>query len=470
MTPIQLVGLDFGTTTSSAVIAEAELVQNSVTGKRDLGHVEERFRSEMIFTPWREGRLDLDAVERSVASWLHAGGVRREQIFGGGALLTGLTAQADNAARLVALIRRYVGDAFVATADDPCLESWLAFHGSCGAWSRAHPETPILNLDIGGGTTNAALGLGGEVRATGCVFVGARHVQVRPGGYEITGLSRYARALFDSLHIPKDIGDCLALTEVDAIIDMQMRWLEALVSGRREAFADSLGRFHEQVPLPVPPGLASPIVTVSGGVGELLYAHLQGRPRPATTAFGDLGIELARRLLEHSPWSEGFRQQAPASCGRATVYGLLRHSTQVSGSTVFLSDPDLLPLSDVPIFGRIGAGSTDEHLAAALAMVKRSARGGGLAIDVPAIDAPGLSRLGERLARKIAALTFAPGQPLVMFASQNVGKILGQLMTRWGQLPLRLLVVDEIDVRDAQYAHLGAIRNQVIPVSVFGLR
>ena len=39
---IQLVGLDFGTTTSSAVVASADLVRNAVTGKQDLGNVRER--------------------------------------------------------------------------------------------------------------------------------------------------------------------------------------------------------------------------------------------------------------------------------------------------------------------------------------------------------------------------------------------------------------------------------------------
>src|SRR5262249_51108180 len=128
---VQLVGLDFGTTTSSAVVADADLAHNAVTGKRDLGRVRERFRSELMFPPWRDSRLDVVSIERAIDDWLRAGGVRREDLFGGGALLTGLAAQAENASVLVEAVRRRLGDAFIATADDPCLESWLAFHGSC---------------------------------------------------------------------------------------------------------------------------------------------------------------------------------------------------------------------------------------------------------------------------------------------------------------------------------------------------
>ena len=61
-------------------------------------------------------------------------------------MATGLTAQQQNAVALVALIRRRLGDALIATADDPCLEGWLAFMGSCASLPRAHPDPPSQNL------------------------------------------------------------------------------------------------------------------------------------------------------------------------------------------------------------------------------------------------------------------------------------------------------------------------------------
>ena len=200
---VKLVGLDFGTTTSSAVIAAARL-QRTATGRMELDFREEIFRSDMVFTPLlADDRLDIAQVERLLDGWLAAGQVQGGELFGGGALLTGLTAQKDNASALVSLIRRRLGDALVATADDPRLESWLAFMGSCAGLSRQHPEKAILNLDIGGGTTNIALGQAGQVLRTGCLFLGARHVQVVPGTYQIVNLSRYARDLLQHLGIAK---------------------------------------------------------------------------------------------------------------------------------------------------------------------------------------------------------------------------------------------------------------------------
>src|SRR5437773_2123796 len=103
MSGVHLVGLDFGTTTMSAVIAEANLTRNAVTGRTDLDGIRERFRSEMVFTPLSGERIDESAVARQLDNWLQAGNVRSADIFGGGALLTGLTAQRDNAETLVRL-------------------------------------------------------------------------------------------------------------------------------------------------------------------------------------------------------------------------------------------------------------------------------------------------------------------------------------------------------------------------------
>jgi ethanolamine utilization protein EutA len=464
---VQLLGLDFGTTTSGAVIASANLVRNTVTGRMELSQVAEQFRSELVFTPYEEDRLDERRIEEHLDSWLKAGGVKQEDLFSGGALLTGLTAQADNAAGLIGLIRRRLGDALVASANDPCLESWLAFMGSCAGLSRRFTDRPIINLDIGGGTTNLDLGLNSEVLATGCLFIGARHFQFNPGSYRLVKCSRYARAILDSLQIGTEVGDELTAADVDAVLDFYLDLLENAVAGNRPAFQSEIAHLLEQVAFS--PGEANdPIVTLSGGVGELVYSHIQGKPRPGTTFFGDLGIDLARRLYESSRWRTCWEEYRPESCGRATVYGLLRHSTQISGSTVFLPHPEILPLADIPILGTINDKSAEAHFRHLLDLVRRSPRGGALRVELAETDPESVRALGTRLAGMLHQ--FPVAHPLVLFTSHNIGKTLGHYATAWGALPVRLVVVDEIAVRNAQYAHLGELRQQVIPVSVYGLR
>jgi ethanolamine utilization protein EutA len=469
---VQLLGLDFGTTTSSAVVASARLTRPAATGRVELDQVRERYRSPMVFTPLgRDDRLDIAQIEACLDGWLAAGNVHPGEVLGGGALLTGLTAQKENAAALVQLVRRRLGDALVATADDPCLESWLAFMGSCAALSRAHPWQAILNLDIGGGTTNLALGRAGEVLRTGCLFVGARHIQLVPGSYRIVKLSRHARALLDHLGLGKSLGDCLSESEVQSILDFYLGLLEAVALGRARAGPadEPVARLHEQVPFRPPAGVGEVALTLSGGVGELVYAHLQGGPWPPTTHFGDLGIDLARRLVGSPLWAEHLHRYRPASAGRATVYGLLRHSTEVSGSTLFLPRPEILPLADVPILGSLQPGDDAAQVRNLVELARRTRRGACLRVTVGAEDALAVRELGRQLARALRNTAFPADQPLVLLVRENLGKVLGQYVTEWGALPLTLVVIDEVTLRDAQYAHIGAPRGPIVPVSFYGL-
>ena len=471
---VTLIGLDFGTTTSSAVVATTNLAHSAVSGRMELSQVRERYRSEMVFTPLDEDdRLDEQQVEKLLDSWLAAGDVRAEDLFGGGALLTGLTAQKQNASALVRMIRRRLGDALIATADDPRLESWLAFMGSCGGLSRAQPTQAILNLDVGGGTTNLALGINGQVLRTGCLFVGARHVQVVPGSYRIVTLSRYARALLDHLGIGRSDGDSLTDGEVQAILDFYIALLEATATGEPPVATGcheaALAHLHTQVAFCRPPNCTDVAMTFSGGVGELIYGHVHERPWPSTTHFGDLGIDLAQRIVGSSVFAGHLRKYRPASAGRATVYGLLRHSTEVSGSTLFLPRPEVLPLTDVPIFGSLNSNSADDRIRDVIELVRHSARGGCVQVALGTHEAAAVRALGERIAGALRAAAFPAGHPLVLLMQENLGKVLGQYITQWGTLPLNLVVIDEVPLRDAQYVQIGTPRSLVVPVSFYGL-
>lgn len=467
---VQLAGFDFGTTTSSAVVATARLTRNAVTGRTELADVRELFRSPLVFTPLREERLDVARLTDLLDGWLAAGGVRLDALFGGGALLTGLTAQKENAAALVRLIRARLGETLIATADDPCLEAWLAFLGSCGELSAAHPDIPIVNLDIGGGTTNAALGLSGNVRRTGCLFIGARHVRFEPGTHRITSVSRHAQALFDALGISKRPGDLLSPHEIDTILDLYLDLLDATVTGRTEAFASTIVQRLVQVPFRLPTDLREVAVTFSGGVGELIYAHLRGAVWPGTTHFGDLGIDLARRIIAHPLWAASLRRFRPVGGGRATVYGLLRHSTEVSGATIFVPEPSPLPLNDLPIFGTVAPDQDDERLREVLTLARASARGGGIRVRLGGTQVGVLREFGTRLCRLLGEVSFPTTLPLVLLVGENVGKALGNYVTAWGTAPRNLVVVDEVAERAAQYVRLGVQQGGVVPVSFYGLR
>jgi ethanolamine utilization protein EutA len=150
------------------------------------------------------------------------------------------------------------------------------------------------------------------------------------------------------------------------------------------------------------------------------------------------------------------------------VYGLLRHTTEVSGNTLFVGAPDLLPLADLPILGSLHADSSEARIRDLLTLVRHSSRGGCVQVRLGSQDAAAVRGLGQRMANVLQQDAFPATHPLVLLVQENVGKVLGQYVTDWGRLPLRLLVIDEVTLRDAQYVQIGSARDQVVPVAYYG--
>jgi ethanolamine utilization protein EutA len=148
---------------------------------------------------------------------------------------------------------------------------------------------------------------------------------------------------------------------------------------------------------------------------------------------------------------------------------LLRHNTQISGSTLYLSDVKLLPLSDLVILGSISLDTSPDELDRLLALAARTVHGACLRVDMRQCDRAAVQRFAEQLRRAIAQQTTMEHIPLVLLVRENLGKVLGQLVTAWGRAAMQLVVIDEIDARDTQFASIGRLHQGVLPVSFHGL-
>jgi ethanolamine utilization protein EutA len=277
-----------------------------------------------------------------------------------------------------------------------------------------------------------------------------------------------ARQLLAHLQIAKGPGDWLTPPEVDAVVAFYVSLLRSILAGDASHLDEPIVRAHEQVALRLPPDVVDPMVKLTGGVGALVYAHEQGKPWPATTQYGDLGIDLAQRLAVAPDWAEQWKCHVPPHAGRATLFGLLLHTTQISGSTVFLPRPEVLPLRDLPILGSVSTTAGEPYCLHLLDLVARSPTGGCVTVEIGQ-QPDDVRALGRMVADALRRVNFSPGLPFVVFVRENVGKVLGQYITQWGQLPVLLVVIDEIAVRDAQFAQVGRLVDQVIPVSFYGL-
>jgi ethanolamine utilization protein EutA len=463
-----MLGLDFGSTTSSALVASAKVARSAATGHVQLDDVQVIYKSEPVFTPFIKQNIDTEKVAKLIARWLEESSVSVKDIFSGGNMITGLAAQADNAAALSKLIINMVGESVIATADDPCLESWLAFMGSCGALSRYHKDTPIINFDIGGGTTNLALGVDGDVQTTGCYFIGARHFQFMAGGYQLTAISPYGAALLEALNINKKIGETLNATEVAKIMAFYVSALEAIVLGDEAFFNSPIAQKHSQVGFNFSQTI-QPKITFSGGVGELLYKITANEALPTTTFYGDFGIDLALAISRSAILTADLKTCVPEHKGRATVVGLTLHSTEISGSTVYLPRPDCLPLRDLPIIAKLAADSPAEQWQNALALAAKRQQGACIQITACNNTLEQVRALATLIKHALHTSINEPSQPIVILVEANIGKALGNYISNWGQLDYNLIVIDEVALRDAHFVHIGRTQQGMIPVSFYGL-
>ena len=479
-----MIGLDFGSTTSSAVVARACVGMKSSTGRLAFQSPEMIYRSEPVFTPFHGQFIDQTRLEGYLDQWIAESGVDCDDIFSGGAMITGLAAKRANADTLARLIGEKIGESVIAAADDPCLESWLSFMGSSSRLSRCQSETRFINLDIGGGTTNPALGLDGDVIRTGCYYIGARHFQMQPGTYRLEAVSYYGRSLLSHLSIAKEIGDILTPPELNRILAFYVNALEAIVSGDLGFFSTPLGNLHQQVPFRFDSNGPKPVITFSGGVGELIYRCCSGEDLPGTTHYGDLGIDLARKILDSAILSSHVKVQVPENMGRATVYGLALHSTEISGTTIFLSRPGILPRRDLPILARISIHSPLEELDRALALITRNPKGGCIQIlsdrchprindaliRVPSGESlSSVKGFGQRLARLLEKMEIKTDQTVALLAPGNYGQALGNYASRWRQANVDLVVIDEIPDRNAHFVNIGRPHSRMVPVSFYGI-
>ena len=473
---VLLLGLDFGSTTSSAIILAANISTNAIPGLTEFATAKVIYRAEAVFTPFIGTSIDIHKIHLLIQEWLTESKIKVSDLFAASAIITGLAAQQENVEATRQLVLQYIPNAAVVAADDPHLESWLAFMGSCAALSRYHQPLKILNFDIGGGTANTALGLNGNVIATGCHFIGARHFKFVPSSYQVLAISRYGTALLQELNINKTIGDTLTPHDCALIIQFYIQALEAIALGNTNFFIASIAQIHTQANLKNHTQIESSIsdnliITFTGGVGELVYQIMASGNHPATTCYGDFGIDLALAITGSAILSTHLKTHTPENLGRATVYGLALNSTEVSGSSLYCPIPSLLPLRDLPILAKLPLDAPTESWYAAVTLASTRKNGACLQItqqensQSPTLNE--IRRFAEILSTAVALTNFK--QTLVLLINGNIGKTLGNYITHWGKLDLQLIVIDEVTIRDANFVNLGQLQQGVVPVSFYGM-
>lgn len=460
------VGVDIGSSTSHLVFSKLALERQGkrLSSRYVVTEREMLYRSPVIFTPFTDtSRLDPQALGAFIAESYGAANLTPEDVDGGAVITTGEAALRDNARAVADLFSQEAGKFVVATAG-PNLESLLAAHGSGAADLSRQSDDPILNVDIGGGTTKFAICTQGAVRETAALHLGARLIAWDADG-RVNRLEEAGRRLAVSAGIPRPtLGETVTGKDLEKLADHIAELIMTVITVK--------GQPEPWWITPPLPGLGPfPRVVFSGGVAEYIYGR-------ETRDFGDLGPRLAAAVRRRAE-AAGIEVLEPREAIRATCIGASQYTVQLSGDTIFLSDPAHLPLRSIPVAAVTGIAKPEAgHVAEA---IRRAIH----RLDLDDGDSDRRFALGLRwrhgadygsLRQLCAGIVEAvpgakEGRPLLLVVDADIAGLVGSLLQHEFHVPGSLVCIDQVHLREFDYIDIGRRLSapDVVPVVVKSL-
>lgn len=293
------VGIDVGTTTSQVVFSRLTVRNAHRVGMVPRIEVDARavvHQSPPHPTPLRgPDEVDVEQLLTIVREEFAAAGVTPDDVETGAVIITGETARTKNAEAILAAVSGLAGD-FVVTVAGPNLESQIAGRGSGAAAYSAQEYTTAVNVDIGGGSSNAAVFRSGRHVASAAIMVGGRQLTLDPATGVVTHLAPPGRAIVAARGIDLAEGRRAGLGALRELSDAMADHIVDLLLGEPGGLPAGVA-----LTPPLPPlGREVTAVFLSGGVGRAYYDGDPAGSLAEIAAYGDLGPLLAHSL-RHNP-------------------------------------------------------------------------------------------------------------------------------------------------------------------------
>jgi ethanolamine utilization protein EutA (predicted chaperonin) len=460
------VGVDIGSSTSHLVFSR--IVLERLDSRYIVTTRETFYQSDILLTPYAaDEEIDADALGAFIDEQYRNAKVDPDEIDTGALILTGVAVRRRNARKIGDLFARQAGKMVAVSAGDS-LETVMAAHGSGAVARSIRDKAAVMNVDVGGGTSKIAVCVDGRVTDLTALDVGARLVCLDPAG-RITRVEEAGRRFAAEHGISLEPGTPLAPEAARALAaGMADRLFEAMRGAAPVAGDSRLLRLD-------PLSTRAPIdqVTFSGGVAEYIYG------REANT-FGDLGVVLAQEIRTRvEAWGPKLERSHEGI--RATVIGASQYTTQVSGSTIFVSPLEALPLRNVPVIApafMLEAEAIDAPTVAAAikAVLKRLDLSGAetpVAVFVPWRGSATFQRLDGFCQGVVDGLAsiLADGHPLVLAGDGDVGGLMGIHLREEMQLDNAIVSVDGLELQEFDYIDIGAMlpSSGAVPVVIKSL-
>jgi ethanolamine utilization protein EutA len=465
------VGIDIGSSTSHLMFSQLYLQRlgkylssRYVVVKREMLH-----RSPIRLTPYRaDNTIDADALDGFFREVYAEAGLNPAEVDSGAVILTGEAIKRANARAVADLFAEHAGK-FVCASAGHNLEAILAANGSGAVERSRHPAQTVLNVDVGGGTSKLAIVHAGHVLETAAINVGGRLVAFDADGC-LTRIEPAARLAAERLGIELRLGQLLPAADRTRLAETLA---DCLLQAVRRERLDPLAQR-----LMLTPALTGDreidVVTFSGGVSEYLYEQ-------ESADYGDLARPLAdaiRLRIDRHRLPAGL--QPAAERIRATVIGASQFTVQLSGNTIAITRPEMLPLHNVQVLHPHlpdGQEVQGDQVRSAIARgYQRFDLQEGeqvVAISIKWSGEPRYSVLRSLSAGIVQASerTIAAGLPLVLVFANDYGKLIGGIIREEFAATSDVISIDGIELQEFDYIDIGAMihPSRVVPVVVKSL-
>lgn len=463
------VGIDIGTSTTQLVFSNITIENTASNFSVPRIKIVDKniiYRSEIYFTPLiTQTKIDKDKVREIIEGEYKNAGVKPSDVETGAVIITGETARKENANEVLQSLSGFAGDFVVATAG-PDLESIIAGRGAGADKISDEENAYVVNIDIGGGTSNLALFKNGELVDTGCLDIGGRLIKIDKDTKKIYYIYPKIKKLAQSIGVNIEVGDIAEIDKIRKIASAMAEILEeAVCIKQRSSMYDEI-----QTNKGLKDGYNIEYITFSGGVADYIYNEDYSDP----FRFGDMGVVLGEEI-KNSNLAKKLKVRTAIETIRATVVGAGSHTTDISGSTITYTS-DVFPIKNLPILKLSkededgGFESIEKAINEKLKWFNLENESQRVAVALKGIKNPSFDEVQKLSKSLINGMTelLEKEYPIFVIVENDIAKVLGQTMYIQLGKKKNVVCIDSIKVENGDYIDIGKplINGKVVPVVI----
>ncbi|MHA2009269.1 MAG: ethanolamine ammonia-lyase reactivating factor EutA [Promethearchaeota archaeon] len=342
------VGIDIGSSTSHLIFSRLTLKRETsffnMSNRFNLINREILYEGNIVFTPLIDRfNIDIEKVIEFCKKEYERAEITPEMVDTGAVIVTGETAKKENAAEIVRRLSSESGK-FVSASAGPNFESMLGIMGSGNVEQSKRLQTNLMNVDVGGGTSNIAIASKGNVLSTSCINVGGRLLGIDKD-FKIWRIDYPTEKIMKELKMSYALGDIIPKEDVLKITKEYAKVLFEVMRGPATSKIAKMLMMTDDIEISIPIDSYS----FSGGVAEMIYdKHVDKKSDELSNPYNDIGKYLAEEI-KHLIEEYNLPLIEPENKIRATVIGAGAFSLSISGSTCYYDESVELPMENVPV-------------------------------------------------------------------------------------------------------------------------